>query len=372
MSRYISEKSLEKSTTGRLGFTLIEILVVIVVISLLVALLLPAVQSAREAARRTVCRGNLKQLALAVQTYQTTYNFYPPAACIPKAGYSTEFGSWSVHGRILPFIDEKNMADLIDLSLGWDNPKHKDPLDNKKISLFSCPSDENNNKTYDAGGGKPILYSTNYGFNYGTWKVYDGGTAVGGDGPFVPNGNFSPQLIVDGSSTTLMIAEVKAYQGYSQNHGPATLTAPAAGDFTTIVNECIDPAAERKWEIGNTSKSLGHLIWADGRVHQSGFTTVFSPNSKVLYVLPAPPDEKPQQIDLDYNSWQEGKQNTALGNQVEDSYAAVTSRSYHSQAVNVAFMDGSVKSISDGVDNKTWRALGTRNNAPKEIEPSNY
>ena len=89
----------------RRGFTLIELLVVIAIIAILIALLLPAVQQAREAARRSQCKNHLKQLGLAVHNYQSLSGRLPMSAAI-AAGSTTNNGSWSVHGRILPLLEQ--------------------------------------------------------------------------------------------------------------------------------------------------------------------------------------------------------------------------------------------------------------------------
>src|SRR5690606_5786939 len=107
------------SRSPRFGFTLIELLVVIAIIGVLIALLLPAVQQAREAARRTQCKNNLKQIALAVHNYADTHRFLPPSACI-AVGSTQNNGSWSIHGRILPQLEQANLADRVDLTQAWD------------------------------------------------------------------------------------------------------------------------------------------------------------------------------------------------------------------------------------------------------------
>ena len=88
----------------RLAFTLIELLVVIAIIAILIALLLPAVQQAREAARRTQCRNNLKQLSLALHNYLDSYSKFPPTFCVGTG----DGGEWSFPARILPFLDGAN------------------------------------------------------------------------------------------------------------------------------------------------------------------------------------------------------------------------------------------------------------------------
>src|SRR6185369_1114865 len=106
------------------GFTLVELLVVIAIIGILVALLLPAVQAAREAARRTQCANNLKQIMLATHLYMDSTRCVPPAVCLsPTAG-----GNWSVHARILPYMEQLHLQDLIDFRFNYSDvvnaPQH--------------------------------------------------------------------------------------------------------------------------------------------------------------------------------------------------------------------------------------------------------
>jgi prepilin-type processing-associated H-X9-DG protein len=86
----------------------------------------------------------------------------------------------------------------------------------------------------------------------------------------------------------------------------------------------------------------------DARAHQSGFTTVFTPNTVVPFVSGG------TSYDIDFNSMREGRTTTAI------TYAAVTSRSHHSGVVNVLLLDGSCRSVADSINLATWRALGTR------------
>src|SRR5439155_26515849 len=100
------------------GFTLIELLVVIAIIAILIALLLPAVQQAREAARRTQCKNNLKQMGLAVANYESSFGIFPPGRIEDAA--ANDWHSWAA--LILPLIDQANMYDQYNSRLLWNDP----------------------------------------------------------------------------------------------------------------------------------------------------------------------------------------------------------------------------------------------------------
>lgn len=322
---------------GRLrGFTLVELLVVIAIIGILVALLLPAIQAAREAARRSQCTNNLKQLALGVLNYESSRKHLPPSVEInTKSMTAGNNGAWGVHGHILNYIEEQSLRNLVDINVAWD---FQQPISGVRIGSFSCPSDGPAAELRDPGGGKVLLYSTTYGFNMGTWFVYDPATNTGGDGLFYPNSNLRLAKITDGTSKTLMAAEVKAWTHYTRN----------GGSQTTIPNTVDE--AEAIVASGSEYKNTGHTEWPDGRVHHTGFTATMPPNTFVKYVKDG------QTLDADYNSWQEGK-SWPGGN---PTYAIITSRSYHSSGVNVALADGSVQTISDDINVLVWRAKATR------------
>ena len=105
----------------RRAFTLIELLVVIAIIAILVALLLPAVQQAREAARRTQCKNNLKQIGLAIHNYHDTHKVYPFGKGASYAG-APVYARWSQHAMILPYIEQDNLYKSIDFSSPPETP----------------------------------------------------------------------------------------------------------------------------------------------------------------------------------------------------------------------------------------------------------
>ena len=319
------------------AFTLIELLVVIAIMAVLLALLLPAVQQAREAARRIQCSNNLKQLALAVHNYAGVCTVLPPSSCInPSVTVTGNNGSWGIHGRLLPFLEQGNLFSLVDLNTAWD---FQQAISGLKIASYSCPSDPLSDRSRDAGGGRAILFPTTYGFNFGTWFVWNPATRAGGDGATHPNSRLNFASFTDGTSHTLLVSEVKAWTPYRRNGGPPSTAIPAS---VTEAQSIVASGAE--------FKDTGHTEWPDGRVHHEGFTTTLVPNSNV------PCANAGKTYDCDYNSWQEGRN----GLSGQPSYAIITSRSFHTGIVQVALVDGSVRTISNSIDLGLWRALGTR------------
>ena len=320
----------------RRGFTLIELLVVIAIIAVLISLLLPAVQQAREAARRTQCKNNLKQIGLALHNYLDANNTFPPAFVSDIAQNATPGGEWSIHARIMPFLDQANLYNTADLSLAYGDGANQG-IATQRISTYLCPS-EVLDKTR-LSGSTPIHYPVNYGYNAGTWNVWDNTTQTAGDGSFAVNFAYQPRDFSDGMSNTLGFAEVKAYTPYNRDGDNGTATIPAtAADVDALI------------ALGGSNKSnSGHTEWVDGRVHQTGFTTTLPPNSKVT-VPGGVSDEG------DYTSCREDKSCST------STFASVASRSYHSGGiVNALLMDGSVRTFSEGLDLGTWRKLGSRN-----------
>jgi prepilin-type processing-associated H-X9-DG protein len=325
---------------------LVELLVVIAIIGILIALLLPAIQAAREAARRSQCQNNVKQLALAALNYESSQKRLPPSVVIDLANNIPNNGAWGVHGHLLNYLEEQTVRSLVDINVAWD---FQTAINNLRIPAFSCASDELAAEVRDPGGGKVLLYSTTYGFNLGTWFVFDPATQRGGDGAFYPNSFLPLSKFQDGTTKTLLAAEVKAWTHYTRNDGPST---------TTIPNTADEAAATVR--SGGEYKNTGHTEWPDGRVHHTGFTATLTPNTLVPYT------NNDQVLDADYNSWQEGKSGTSGS----PTYAIITSRSYHSGGVvNVAMVDGSVQSISNEINLATWRAMATRSGGDSETTP---
>jgi prepilin-type N-terminal cleavage/methylation domain-containing protein len=327
---------------SRVGFTLVELLVVIAILGILVALLLPAIQAARETARRASCRNNLRQIALAMFHYESANKIMPPSFCIvPGTVLSGNNGSWSAQGRILPYLEQSNAYEQVRLDVAWDSPINRTTgVPTLRIPIFLCPSEVNDTVRVDSSGA-PYIYPHNYGFNFGTWLVWDPNTNQGGDGVLFVNSALRRDHALDGTSNTLCLAEVKAFTSYLRNTSdPGAVPPSVPTAFAGMAGQL---------KLGpNINDNTGHTEWCDGRVHHSGFTTTFTPNTKVPYVYAG------REYAVDYNSRQEGQSAT------QPTYAAITARSYHTGLVHVALLDGSVRSVTDTIELSVWRALGTR------------
>ncbi len=317
------------------AFTLVELLVVIAIIGLLIAMLLPAVQQVREAARRTQCANRLRQLALATLHFESSNAHFPTSFDLEPG--EIKRGSWSIHAKLLPFAEQSNLESRIDFDSDWHN-QLETGVHAFGAPMLNCPSDINRgNRIRD---GINYVHSTSYGFNMGTWFIFDPATREVGNGVFRVGKPATHGSISDGLSNTICATDVKAFTSYIRNASSYDPSLPI--DETHFLNV----AGELK--LGHDlQNNTGHSVWTDGRVHHAGMTVTFTPNSQVKYVFEG------RDFDIDFNSQQEGR------DLVNRTYAAVTSRSGHTGGVNVARMDGSVGFVTDDVKVDAWRAAGS-------------
>jgi len=386
-----------RTNSPRKAFTLVELLVVIAIIAVLIALLVPAVQKVREAAARTQCLNNLKQVGVALHNYQSNYGKYPPGESYPVT--TTE--QVSVHVALLPYIEQGNLYSE------YMNATTTSAATGFPIQTYDCPMDPNVTAVMDGGTGSTppftpftYRYPVTYAFNFGTWFIYDWTNKVGGDGAFVINASLMPASFVDGLSNTLAAAEVKAQiQGAGIKTGPGYMRAlnyPNQADYTnttlpaspaallTALNGqgspaatvALAPSASSFSTTGSQMNANLHLDYNSVTVTQTGFTTTFTPNTATSVFLSNQTvgtytgsygqtvanggNQIPSvtgTFDLDYVS---NSESASLLNTAVYTFAAVTSRSYHSGIVNVLLMDGSVRSVANNISASTWHALGTR------------
>ena len=197
----------------RLAFTLIELLVVISVIGVLIALLLPAVQAAREAARRTQCVNNLKQLGVALHTYESASRSFPPGyvSNFDASGNDTGPG-WGWAAMLLPQIEQKPLFDAVNLNLPIEDNVNATNRVTRMAPLL-CPSDSAPLAwwavTRDPSGAAIQNICQVAAANYvGMYGTSDPG--IDGDGIFFRDGNIGIPSITDGTAQTIAAGE-RAY-----------------------------------------------------------------------------------------------------------------------------------------------------------------
>ena len=226
----------------RIGFTLIELLVVIAIIAILIALLLPAVQQAREAARRTQCKNNLKQIGLALHNYHDVYGMFPaghywwgndwahPGQAI--WGRPDRAPGWGWSAMLLPYMDQANIFNKIDFNLKMSDPFHVDVIQVPNPN-FICPSAAeeqvhriNGNFPINTPGLPVVNYVANGGAFRSSFNQHGNNPKLRVNGVFYRDGKIKIRDITDGTSNTLAVGEAVKYRFnwdpnlYGRPHGP--------------------------------------------------------------------------------------------------------------------------------------------------------
>jgi len=346
------------------GFTLIELLVVIAIIAVLIALLLPAVQMAREAARRTQCRNNLKQIGLGLHNYHDSFGTFPPGRMAPFQGNfpggpnDCWTGGIAVHMHLAPYIDGATLFN----SFNFENSRFRIPPSGppncpmnfttvtQNSEVFLCPSEARrvigvNTNNYRYNIGVSICQDTAWnddGTNVQPWSANCKGELQRLGGLFQAQGPLSIKDVADGTSNTAAFSERllgdvdnNVLMAGDVRRDPAGLDRNP--NMTTATMEAVCKSVQgftrhdSFFGIDNTGTQVyGHL-------HHTIYNHIFTPNSKIL----------------DCNSRQ-----SFIDSPNES--AIVTARSYHPGGVNVLMADGSVRFVGDSVDEGVWRAVGSR------------
>ncbi|TVS09990.1 MAG: DUF1559 domain-containing protein [Planctomycetaceae bacterium] len=333
------------------GFTLVELLVVIAIIGVLVSLLLPAVQAAREAARRTQCANNLKQLGLAMHQYHDVYQVLPTAGyrwtgglvagrCLaedgPSADSTSHAQSWVI--GILPFMEQQSLRDQFFTGVAtlppygcWFRTRDTRPATHPvmadvlgtELPTLRCPSDSGRKEGYRSSDDHAPIARMNYGANGGAGNAW----ARTDHRALVERGPFQ--------------------WGYARERGIDFAALTDGTSNTVLLGELI--AAERR---GDTR---GAWAYSSGPFFCGGQPSYEDPATRILL----PPNgnalddrfmDRPPRCSADPN-------HRHLRCVSGGSRAFQTARSYHPGGVHICLADGAVRFISDTVEMRTWLAL---------------
>ncbi|WP_010581722.1 DUF1559 domain-containing protein [Schlesneria paludicola] len=331
-----AERGSSRGMKSSLGFTLIELLVVIAIIAVLISLLLPAVQQAREAARRTQCKNNLKQLGLALHNYVDVQGKFPQVATygyLNGATYLPYHHTWVA--SILPYLDQGNLYNTIDFNQPVWGQNYKGTV----LPAFLCPSDA---PSFTAPGQTWGVSITNYAAAHGFDWWSRGSRDHDGDAtahPYWSGGVFTPLVnqgikdITDGTSNTVLLGEVtsNSYKnGPSQTNGTGT---PRKG------------AGEAVFRAAFVGATFTYAQQAGG-MDLNGLAYVHPDGTPVSDWFKA----APYMLSPFFNS-QSG---------INEEWPGASSP--HTGGIQVTMSDGSVRFINANIDWVLWNSINTSHN----------
>jgi prepilin-type N-terminal cleavage/methylation domain-containing protein/prepilin-type processing-associated H-X9-DG protein len=331
----------------RRGFTLIELLVVIAIIAVLIALLLPAVQAAREAARRSQCVNNLKQLGLAVMNYESANGSLPPTE---STGYpaGTKMNDFSMKLRILPLMEQQALYNAFNQYYSYSTIINGTAT-STVVTAYLCPSDPIRVHRGMAHYSGHDYGDSNYANNLGNCVTCNGNIL---EGPaYVLGDYFGPAvtlaMITDGTTNTALWSEYLKNSGQSVGIRGALYVSSDPFSWTAPISPVI---------TGNLYTTLGKLS-ADcqksttlSKFQTPGYTWAFhEAGSGGGYTHIQTPNKK----SCVFSNRNVDPPTTGIA-------SLISASSYHSGGVNVGFMDGSVRFIKDSINQVTWWSLATK------------
>jgi prepilin-type N-terminal cleavage/methylation domain-containing protein/prepilin-type processing-associated H-X9-DG protein len=304
------------------GFTLIELLVVIAIIAILIALLLPAVQQAREAARRTQCRNNLKQVGLALHNYESAHRVFPPG----RLGYPMVF---SVQAHVLPYLEGSPLYNLIDFNTAPKFALPSTPMTRNEIAVrtiitaYICPSDFGRVKDSEFA---PTNYAAATGSGTGTANHINFG-----DGVMFSMSSVRFRDVTDGLSNTVCFSEHVLGPGGLPSSPAGSAPQDSRAEVLELPGGTATTDASCVISAGGMWSGQRGAKWMNGHYGDTLYNHYYTPNSR--------------QFDC--------------GN-ASHNYGLTAARSRHSGGVTALLGDGSVRFVGDSVDLAVWRGTATR------------
>jgi prepilin-type N-terminal cleavage/methylation domain-containing protein/prepilin-type processing-associated H-X9-DG protein len=331
-------------TKPKSGFTLIELLVVIAIIGVLIALLLPAVQAAREAARRSQCTNNLKQIGLGLHNYHSATDSFPMGGSRnpfdPPASYDggTTWSCWSAHALLLPYMEQQPLYNAANFHFGparGYGQQVNATVYNAKLGMMLCPSDGN------AGISNTCSYHSSIGTT--TYNCCDN-NAKNSTGMFAYESSYSIATVTDGTSSTIAFAEGLVGDSVNTPNKRGNSTGNVGSNKAANRTDITGMLAEVKADVDSCTTKFNSpaaqngrgVRWGCGAMGYSMFNTVVPPNGA---------------------RWSACRMDCCV--QAQHAHYVIAN-SNHSGGVNVLMGDGSVRFIKDSVRWETWWALGTR------------